>query len=89
MSSTAMESFTQPQGAFNNCFTSHNTEAINANGVPVPAQGGTLQLLPPGMLNVSHLISEFVLEECGEGANVMMAPVDPNNPSGQKKVVCP
>ena len=37
----------------------------------------------------SHIISEFVLEECGEGAAMMTAPVDPNNPNGQKKVVCP
>ena len=65
MSSTAMESFTQPQGNFNNCFTCHNTQAINSNGVPVVRQAGSIKLLDPGLLNVSHIISQFVLEDCG------------------------
>jgi hypothetical protein len=89
MSSTAMESFSQPQGAFDNCFSCHNTQAINANGVPVPAQGGTIQLLKPGMLNVSHLLSQFVLEECAEGPNVKLQPVNANDPNGQQMAVCP
>jgi hypothetical protein len=64
MSSVAMESFTQPPGNFNNCFTCHNTQAINAKGVPFARQGG-VKLLDPGLLNVSHIISQFVLEDCG------------------------
>lgn len=65
MSSTAMESFTQPSGNFNNCFTCHNTQSINANGVPTVRQAGSVKLLDPGLLNVSHVISQFVLEDCG------------------------
>jgi hypothetical protein len=65
MSSTAMESFTQPSGNFNNCFTCHNTQAINSNGVPLIRQPGSVKLLDPGLLNVSHVISQFVLEDCG------------------------
>jgi len=71
MSSTAMESFTQNAGNFNNCFTCHNTQAINTNGVPSVRQPGTAaKLLDPGLLNVSHIISQFVLEDCG--SNVVM-----------------
>jgi hypothetical protein len=69
MSSTAMESFTQNAGNFNNCFTCHNTQAINTNGVPVLRQPGSVKLLDPGLLNVSHILSQFVLEDCG--ANVV------------------
>jgi hypothetical protein len=65
MSSVAMESFTQPSGNFNNCFTCHNTQSINANGVPTVRQPGSIKLLDPGLLNVSHVISQFVLEDCG------------------------
>ncbi len=65
MSSTAMESFTQAPVSFRNCFSCHNTQAINSNGVPVTADNMTMsrQLLAPKLLNVSHLFSEFVLEE--------------------------
>jgi hypothetical protein len=65
MSSVAMESFTQSPGNFNNCFTCHNTEAIDANGVPSVRQPDVVKLLDPGLLNVSHIISQFVLEDCG------------------------
>jgi len=65
MSSVAMESFTQPAGNFNNCFTCHNTQAINTNGVPLVRQPGSVKLLDPGLLNVSHVVSQFVLEDCG------------------------
>ncbi len=65
MSSVAMESFTQAPGNFNNCFTCHNTEAINANGVPTKRQTAGVNLLDPGLLNVSHVISNFILEDCG------------------------
>jgi len=82
MSSTAMESFTQAPGNFNNCFTCHNTEAIDANGVPTKRQMMTsTNLLNPGLLNVSHVISNFVLEDCG--SNVMTDPA-----TGIKQAVC-
>src|SRR5262249_55791852 len=34
LSSTAMESFTQPIGSFQNCFSCHDTQATSANGTP-------------------------------------------------------
>jgi hypothetical protein len=80
MSSVAMESFTQAPGNFNNCFTCHNTEAINANGVPTKRQTSGANLLDPGLLNVSHVISNFILEDCG--ANVT------TDSTGQKQAVC-
>ncbi len=80
MSSTAMESFTQAPGNFNNCFTCHNTEAINANGVPTKRQTNAANLLNPGLLNVSHVISNFVLEDCG--SNITM------DAQGNKQAVC-
>jgi hypothetical protein len=86
MSSTAMESFTQPPGAFNNCFTCHNTQAINKNGVPVPGQSGGVQLLDAGLLNVSHILSQFVLEECAEGPNAVLMSGGAN---GSMRAVCP
>jgi nitrate reductase cytochrome c-type subunit len=63
MSSTAMESFTQGPGNFNNCFTCHNTQAITTNGIPTNRDPGTLKLLDAGLLNVSHILSQFLLEE--------------------------
>jgi hypothetical protein len=65
MSSTAMESFTQAPGSFNNCFTCHNTQAITANGIPTDRDtgAGVVKLLDPGLLNVSHVLSQFLLEE--------------------------
>jgi hypothetical protein len=65
LSSTAMESFTQGPASFNNCFTCHNTEAVTANGIPLARdQTGTpVKLLDPGLLNVSHVLSQFLLEE--------------------------
>ena len=60
-----MESFTQPPGNFNNCFTCHNTQAITSNGIPLDRDRGTnpIKLLYPGLLNVSHILSQFLLEE--------------------------
>jgi hypothetical protein len=74
MSSTAMESFTQPPGAFNNCFTCHNTQAITASGIPKNKDPDTaaVPLLKPGLLNVSHVLSQFLLEE-REDAEAMAA----------------
>ena len=69
MSSTAMESFTQAPGAFNNCFTCHNTQAITANGVPLNKDATGIKLLDPGLLNVSHILSQFLLEEYEDAHN--------------------
>ena len=63
MSSTAMESFTQSPAAFPNCFSCHNTQAITARGVPLAKDGSGRKLLDPKLLNVSHVFSQFVLEE--------------------------
>jgi hypothetical protein len=65
LSSTAMESFTQGPSSFNNCFTCHNTQAITANGIPLDRDktGTPVKLLDPGLLNVSHVLSQFLLEE--------------------------
>lgn len=65
LSSTAMESFTQGPGSFNNCFTCHNTQAITAKGIPLNRDegAGVVKLLDPGLLNVSHVLSQFLLEE--------------------------
>ena len=64
LSSTSMESFTQPPGSFPNCLSCHNTQAINSNGVPCARDGTGIKLLEPGLLNVSHILSQFLLEEC-------------------------
>jgi hypothetical protein len=86
MSSTAMESFTQPPGDFNNCFTCHNTQAITANGIPLDRnRTNSIKLLDPGLLNVSHVLSQFVLEECAEGPNANLV----DNGDSTKTAVCP
>jgi hypothetical protein len=63
LSSTAMESFTQAPDSFPNCFSCHNTQAVTARGVPFDRDRSGLKLLDPKMLNVSHVLSQFVLEE--------------------------
>jgi hypothetical protein len=63
MSSTAMESFTQAPTSFNNCFTCHNTQAVTVNGIPTDRDSNAITLLKPGLLNVSHILSQFLLEE--------------------------
>jgi hypothetical protein len=65
LSSTALESFTQGPSSFNNCFTCHNTQAITANGIPLNRDkaGTPIKLLDAGLLNVSHVLSQFLLEE--------------------------
>jgi len=87
MSSTAMESFTQRPDSFFNCFSCHNTQAVTAKGVPVSkGDVAQIQLLKPKLLNVSHVFSQFVLEECGEDpANL----VDNEDSPGAKRVQCP
>jgi hypothetical protein len=63
LSSTAMESFTQAPDAFPNCFTCHNTQAVTAKGIPSNRDATGVKLLDPKLLNVSHVLSEFVLQE--------------------------
>jgi hypothetical protein len=64
MSSTAMESFTQGVNSFPNCFSCHNTQAVVTTGVPKDrADVAAVKLLDPGLLNVSHVLSQFLLEE--------------------------
>jgi hypothetical protein len=63
MSSTAMESFTQSPAAFSNCFSCHNTQAVTARGVPLGKDSSGKKLLDPKLLNVSHVFSQFVLQE--------------------------
>lgn len=70
MSSTAMESFTQAPGSFNNCFTCHNTQAITVNGIPTDRDAQAVKLLDAGLLNVSHILSQFLLEEYEDGSLV-------------------
>jgi len=63
LSSTAMESFTQSPGAFPNCFTCHNTQAVTAKGVPFDRDPDGVKLLDDKFINVSHVLSQFLLEE--------------------------
>lgn len=63
LSSTAMESFTQAPDSFPNCFSCHNTQAVTAKGVPIDRDSSGVQLLEPKLLNVSHVLSQFILEE--------------------------
>jgi hypothetical protein len=74
MSSTSMESFTQSAiGGLRNCFGCHNTEAITSNGVPVAVDpGGGKVLMQPKLINVSHVFSEFVRDECNANPTVAM-----------------
>jgi hypothetical protein len=68
LSSTAMESFTQAPDSFANCFACHNTQAVTARGVPLNRDLQGTQLLPPKLINVSHIFSEFIAEEIRAGA---------------------
>jgi hypothetical protein len=63
LSSTAMESFTQYPNSFLNCLSCHNTSAISARGIPHDADTSSLLLLEPKFINVSHIFSQFILEE--------------------------
>jgi hypothetical protein len=71
LSSTAMESFTQAPDSFPNCFTCHNTQAITAKGVPLNRDQGGQMLMPPKLINVSHVFSEFLLWERQAAASGM------------------
>lgn len=81
LSSTAMETFTQGPDSFNNCFACHNTQATSARGVPFARDRLGLQVLTPKLLNVSRLLSQFVLEECGD--SVVTAA------DGTRRIACP
>ena len=63
MSSTSMESFTQGPASFFNCFQCHDTQAITARGVPLERDSSGTKLLDPKLINVSHVFSQFVLEQ--------------------------
>ena len=63
LSSTAMESFTQAPDSFANCLSCHNTQAVTAKGVPLNRDVAGQQLMPPKLINISHIFSEFILEE--------------------------
>jgi hypothetical protein len=63
MSSTVMESFTQGPTSFPNCFSCHNTQAITARGIPANRDSESEVLMGAKLLNVSHVFSQFVLEE--------------------------
>jgi hypothetical protein len=63
LSSTAMESFTQAPDSFPNCFSCHNTQAITAKGVPFDHDRQGTVLIQPKLLNISHVLSQFLLEE--------------------------
>jgi hypothetical protein len=63
LSSTAMESFTQAPDSFSNCFSCHNTQAITAKGIPLNRDTGGTMIMPPKLINVSHIFSEFLIWE--------------------------
>ncbi|HET6339244.1 MAG TPA: hypothetical protein VFG30_38770, partial [Polyangiales bacterium] len=63
LSSTAMESFTQSPAAFPNCFSCHNTQAVTEKGVPIDRDRQGTLLIEPKQINVSHVFSQFVLDE--------------------------
>jgi hypothetical protein len=60
ISSLAMESFTQGEASFPSCFHCHDTQATNAAGVPQSRQPGSVALMKPGLINVSHIFNEVV-----------------------------
>jgi hypothetical protein len=68
MSSTAMESFTQDTGEFPNCLACHNTQDVVAKGVPYEHDTSQKIILKKSLLNVSHLLSQFILDECSASA---------------------
>ena len=63
LSSTAMESFTQGPDAFPNCFSCHNTQAIQAKGVPFLRDPSSPVLLQPKLLNLTHIFAQFLLDD--------------------------
>jgi hypothetical protein len=63
LSSVAMESFTQSPAAFPNCFSCHNTQAVTEKGIPIDRDRQGTLLIEPKQINVSHVFSQFVLDE--------------------------
>jgi len=89
MSSTVMESFSQSPDSFLNCFSCHNTMSVTARGVPYDGPKGDpegIVLLKPKRINVSHIFSEIVLEECTGPDN--LSP-NPDHPQNGKIALCP
>jgi hypothetical protein len=60
LSSTAMESFTQNDTSFPNCFTCHNTQSATAKGVPLDRDQGATPLIEPKQIGVSHVFNEAI-----------------------------
>jgi hypothetical protein len=60
LSSTAIESFTQNDASFPNCFSCHDTQSATAKGVPLNRDQGSPMLLEPKQINVSHVFNEVV-----------------------------
>jgi hypothetical protein len=60
LSSTAMESFTQPDTSFPNCFSCHDTRSATAKGVPFDKDQGSPILIEAKQINVSHVFNEVV-----------------------------
>jgi hypothetical protein len=60
LSSTAMESFTQGETSFPNCFHCHDTRSTAGNGVPQARNPGSPAVMQPGLINVSHIFNEVV-----------------------------
>jgi hypothetical protein len=56
LGSTAMESFTEFENGAPNCFSCHDTKAVRHNG-PV---------LDPARLNVSHVLSKYVISQTSQ-----------------------
>jgi hypothetical protein len=63
LSSVAMESFTQSPAAFPNCFSCHNTQAVTEKGIPLERDRQGALLLEPKQIGVSHVFSQFLLDE--------------------------
>jgi hypothetical protein len=60
LSGTAMESFTQPDTSFSNCFTCHDSRGATAKGVPFDRDQGAPILIEAKQINVSHVFNEVV-----------------------------
>jgi hypothetical protein len=92
LSSTAMESFTQSTEAFPNCFACHNTQEVTAKGISrisSPGDANNPSLLKAKLLNVSHVLTQVVLEECVSDANLIPNPSTAPEAANTKFAVCP
>jgi hypothetical protein len=67
LSSVAMESFTQAPAAFPNCFSCHNTQAVTEKGISIDRDHQGTPLMEPKQINVSHVFSQFLLDEANSG----------------------